>query len=128
MRIFSPNPLISIQKPSRYVLGTLRTTYPCGCLKVLPVESPGRRMLAILSRPPCPLQANLASCRLDPRPLQLCLLGLPIDRRPVRLARVVGIPVLLLPEAERAVQVQRVPHRQRELFPADVQVAMFHVL
>lgn len=102
--------------------------YPCGCLKVLPEESVGRRILAILHRPPRPLQANLASCRLDPRPLQPCPLGLPIDRRPVRLARVVGIPVLLLPEAERAVQVQRVAYRQRELFPADVQVAMFHVL
>ena len=86
------------------------------------------RMLAILHRPPRPLQANLASCRPDPRPLQPCLHGLPIDRRPVRLEREEGIPVLLLPESELAVQVQRVPHRQRELFPADVQVAMFRDL
>jgi len=84
-------------------------------------------MLAMLHQPPRPLQANLASCRLDPRPLQPYLHGLPIDRRPVRLGRVEGIQ-LLLPEAERAVQVQRVPHRQRELFPEDVQAVMSRVL
>ena len=84
-------------------------------------------MLAILHQPPRPLQANLASCHLDPRPLQPYLHGLPIDRRRVPHGRVEGIR-LLFPEAERAVQLQRVPHRQRELFPEDVQVAMSRVL